>query len=366
LTITLIDVAVLFGMMQGLIVGLVILFSRFFKSEANQYLALSLLTVSAMIAGEWLLESGVDNTVVEVFTDLMWEYLFPVFFLKYFLQLVQHPLRQSKWINFLFLPFVITAIINIVIDLDLDFQLYHIPAFHNEVLLENYYQFEYIGSLLFVVILDFWSFRIIKGAGTPFVQQWVFQFWLMTTLLIIVWIVIFALSEWWGLDFFKLLWAILSIAFFWITYRGCFQFKLAEDKFEIRQILAQKDANREISPSFIQLPPEKLYFQNIERMMRAEYLYRDPNLSRDLLSAALGISSGYLSQILNKQAGKNFSEYVNTYRVQEVKKMLTDPEFENYSLLSIGLEAGFNSKSTFYATFKRHTGQTPSAYRNNP
>lgn len=365
MTITLIDITVLFGMMQGFIVGMVILFSRFFRSEANQFLALSLLTVSVMIAGEWLLELGVDNIAVVVFTDLMWEYLFPVFFLKYFLFAVEHPLRFSKGIRLLYLPFILTALINITIDLDLDFKLYYIPAFHDDVVLTSYYELEYAGSILFVVLIDLWAYRIIQSSKPGFNTKWIVQFWWMASILILFWIIVYVIAELSHLDFFKLLWAILSVAFFWVTYRGCFQFKLAEDKYEIRQILAQKDTEVGILPGFNQLQPENHYYQKLERMMRQQHRYRDPALNRDIVATELGISSGYLSQILRAQAGTNFSDYVNNYRIQEVKNMLIDPEFGNYSLLSIGYEAGFNSKSTYYATFKKSTGLTPSAYRNN-
>jgi AraC-like DNA-binding protein len=51
--------------------------------------------------------------------------------------------------------------------------------------------------------------------------------------------------------------------------------------------------------------------------------------------------------------------------VEEVKKKLKNPEFDNYSIISIGLESGFNSKSVFYKAFKKHTGKSPSEYRGN-
>ncbi len=364
MTLTLIDIAVLFGWFQGLVVGLVILFSRFFRSESNRYLGLSLLTVSAMIAGEWLLELGKESIVVVVFTDIMWEYLFPVFFLKYFLYALNNPLRKNKAINLLYLPFLLTAFINIIIDLDLDFELYHVPAFHDGNILSAYYQLEYVGSILFVVVLDVWAYRIIQCTKQQFPNKWTLQFWWMATLLIFLWVVIYVIAEWSHMDFFKWLWAFMSIAFFWITYRGCFQFKLAEDKFEIRQILAQKYTDLEAPPSATRELPENHYFQRLERMMLEQHRYRDPNLNRDKVASDLGISSGYLSQLLNARNGNNFSEYINAYRIREVKSMLVDPEFKDYSLLSIGYEAGFNSKSTFYATFKKSTGLTPSAYRN--
>ncbi|MEL6256529.1 MAG: helix-turn-helix domain-containing protein [Bacteroidota bacterium] len=75
------------------------------------------------------------------------------------------------------------------------------------------------------------------------------------------------------------------------------------------------------------------------------------------------LSNGYLSQIINQKEGKNFFDFINGYRVEEVKRNLADPNFDHFSILGIGLEAGFKSKSTFNAVFKKMTGHTPTAYK---
>ena len=81
------------------------------------------------------------------------------------------------------------------------------------------------------------------------------------------------------------------------------------------------------------------------------------------MAEALGNSSGYLSQVIREVADSNFTTYVNTFRVEAVKLMLKDDAYASFSLLAIGQEAGFKSKSAFYNTFKKHTGMTPSAYQ---
>jgi YesN/AraC family two-component response regulator len=77
----------------------------------------------------------------------------------------------------------------------------------------------------------------------------------------------------------------------------------------------------------------------------------------------LNISVGYLSQIISEQSEKKIPDYLNYYRTEEVKKMLLDPDFDRYSLLAIGLEAGFNSKTAFYTAFKKETGTTPATFK---
>ncbi|MBP2832386.1 helix-turn-helix domain-containing protein [Aquimarina sp. U1-2] len=101
----------------------------------------------------------------------------------------------------------------------------------------------------------------------------------------------------------------------------------------------------------------------IEKLLNDKKVYKDPTLSLDSFSDLLHISTRYTSTLVNELFDKNFRDLINEYRVNEVKMMLQHPDYKDYSLLSIGLEAGFNSKSTFHAAFKKHTGLTPMKYQ---
>lgn len=98
-------------------------------------------------------------------------------------------------------------------------------------------------------------------------------------------------------------------------------------------------------------------------LMEAEHLYRQGDLTLHDLSEALAISPHNLTEVINTQLGQNFYDFVNGYRVREVQARLADPAHDHLTLLAIGLEAGFNAKSSFNAVFKKHTQMTPSAYR---
>lgn len=87
------------------------------------------------------------------------------------------------------------------------------------------------------------------------------------------------------------------------------------------------------------------------------------NLSLSDLAQLNGVSAHNLSEVINTKLGKSFYDFINYYRVEEVKKMLNDAKYENFSILSIGFEAGFNSKTSFNTIFKKFTGTTPSEYK---
>ena len=91
--------------------------------------------------------------------------------------------------------------------------------------------------------------------------------------------------------------------------------------------------------------------------------HRDSQLSLPQLAEKLGVSVNYLSQIINEQLDQNFFEFVNAYRIDEAKEILIDKRREKENILTIALESGFNSKSSFYTAFKKQTGLTPGAFR---
>ncbi len=105
------------------------------------------------------------------------------------------------------------------------------------------------------------------------------------------------------------------------------------------------------------------YFKKLEYLVQIEKAYRNPNLSLSSMAEMLDISACYLSSMLNATIKRSFIDYINEYRVTDVKKNLRKREYEHYTIVSVGLEAGFNSKSAFYKAFKKHTGITPTQFR---
>ncbi len=108
---------------------------------------------------------------------------------------------------------------------------------------------------------------------------------------------------------------------------------------------------------------ENPHFENFVHLIKTEKIHLDPLLNLDVVAEKLEISSNYLSQIINKNTGRTFCDIIGKLRVEEIKKMLDNTQYDKYTLLSIGLEAGFNSKSVFYRTFKKHTRMTPTEYK---
>ena len=89
--------------------------------------------------------------------------------------------------------------------------------------------------------------------------------------------------------------------------------------------------------------------------------YKNPDIKLKDIAKELNVSSHKLSQLLNDNFGKSFALFINEYRIEEAKKLLK--ENKQFTLEAIGFEAGFSSKSSFYATFKKIVGKTPSEFK---
>ncbi|WP_229493923.1 helix-turn-helix domain-containing protein [Massilia arenae] len=136
--------------------------------------------------------------------------------------------------------------------------------------------------------------------------------------------------------------AILS----WIVHHGAKAEVAKKEKYQNRKLTGQ-DAGELI--------------ESLNRVMREQQLYLNPNLSLALLAKKVGNLQTTVSQVINENLGKSFNLYINEFRIQHAQDLLISE-----SRMNMGLVAecsGFNSTSTFFAAFKKTTGQTPASYR---
>ena len=102
--------------------------------------------------------------------------------------------------------------------------------------------------------------------------------------------------------------------------------------------------------------------EKLVKVMEEERLYLNSELTVQDLSHRLAANRQYISEALNIHLGKSFYDFVNDYRVEAFRQLCSDPAHQHYTILGLALEAGFNSKATFNAIFKKKVGMTPSEY----
>ena len=109
---------------------------------------------------------------------------------------------------------------------------------------------------------------------------------------------------------------------------------------------------------------DQALFQQLERLMHDEHLYRQSDLTLEKVASRMKVSRVFLSQAVNRCTGRHFNNYLNEFRVRETVRIMSNSA-DNLTLEGIALESGFNSRTTLYRAFKKVTGLSPSEFLNN-
>jgi AraC-like DNA-binding protein len=147
---------------------------------------------------------------------------------------------------------------------------------------------------------------------------------------------------------------VFMIAFFGIRQTEIFTPRAAADE--------EEEPKKKYTKSGLTEETSVQLHQKLTQLMAEEGLYRQSELSITDLASRLGVHPNYLSQIINQKESKNFYEYVNTYRLEEFKRLVAMSKNQQFTLLSLAYDCGFSSKSSFNRYFKKATGKTPSEY----
>jgi AraC-like DNA-binding protein len=121
---------------------------------------------------------------------------------------------------------------------------------------------------------------------------------------------------------------------------------------------AEEEIPRNVEPDEM----DKLLFAEIEKEMEGG-LFKDPNLSLDMLSGKTSSNPTYISKSVSHCTGKTFKAWINEYRIKEAVRLLSDKEKGNISIDTLALDSGFNDRTTFYRAFKKATGLSPSDFK---
>ena len=146
------------------------------------------------------------------------------------------------------------------------------------------------------------------------------------------------------------LWVVMSMIIYWM---------LIEVLLNPKQFFSYSFGS---SSNGFPIEQVEAYKSQLLHIMKDQRAYLDPALSLDKLAKQLEMNPKYLSLVINNGFNKNFYEFVNEYRIAEVKERLLDPSYSHLTIAAIANEAGFNSKSSFNSIFKKHTNSTPKEF----
>lgn len=365
---------VLLGIVQGVFLGLVILLRGGSKNKALKTFAWLLLLQSVVILDNHLCYTGLMKHVLHLndSTEPLVLLLFPLIYLFLYQLLERKPLLVKKhWIHFVpALIYALTQIKYYLHPLSVKYNAY-LGAYHanlKEAAVPTHITYEYhwvkdefrwlvLASFLCYAFL---SIRMIlsRKRTTPlpskknltnkyrFSRNVVF---LMITALVLVFLVFLNHDDDAGDHYIGIFNTMVAFATSFVM--------LSESRFFENSWIADKYETLGHQQTKLSLSIVDKYIQE-----HSFFLSQDASLQK--LAQSLQTTTNHVSKVINVEAGMNFNEYINSFRVNCAKERLLNPKFVHLTIEAIGNSVGFKSKTAFYSAFKKHTEQSPKQYVN--
>lgn len=366
---------ILSGLLQCFILGIILLFYKKGKHTSNCLIGLFILL--CVLHFLWILV--IDTNVGDIFRQFFWfpySYLLalgPLMYL-YTKSLTQHDFKVGSGALRHFVPVVVEFLA----------QLYFI----REGIESNRVHYDITGFIAFrivqlaaaaisIVLYGKNSLELIRRHEAAMVENfsnqrdvtlsWLYRLVKYLRLLWIFWLVfevlfiLFLQFQMHFLPVYLALYTLLGVTTYCTYWIGV-------------QALAKAGVHIEMVPA--QVPPEKSgvysrldesdlnnYAEALNTLMQKEKLYLHETLSLRMLAQRLNIEPNLVSHVLNSVLRKSFYDYVNEFRIEEVKRKIDDPAYRHLKIVEVAYECGFNSKATFNRVFKKVTGRPPSDFR---
>lgn len=353
------------------------------KEVADYILAILFLTLCFQLAVNFIMFSGYITKFPHVIgtsgpLSLLYGPLL-FFFIKNYIS-EKHEFK-AKYL-FHFVPFLADYIFNFF-HFYLDSGAEKIIAFNNIVNGKPDYEISVslIARSISPIIYCIWSIGVLRVHRKnlkklySFTSDWLKLEWLwyLTWSMLIVGacalivnfiIVFFDVADWIELRKY-----ILVLAAFWVFFLGYYSIKRTPfyrsyhidglDTLDMDEVENQPEKYEKTRLKEEEIPELK---KKLLEYIDEEKPYLNQNLTIGELADSIEVPSYQLSQLINDKLGQTFFEFINSYRINELKVRFFDPKFGNLTLLGIAMECGFNSKASFNRIFKQLTNQTPTEY----
>lgn len=366
-------------------ISIVSLFVLFILQKRNKlisdyFLILNNVLLSLFLLSDIWIKQGL-NTLNFILQKTISFYIFPVFFI-YSLLLVSktHKLKRN-WLWFA--AFAISFTVFIIVD----FTVFHRytpqdlqKLFTNPSLP---YHFFYKSNKVFIAICLIWFLGVLRKYQQEIKEnhssiesirlRWLKNFVWLYMIINIISFLIFIVFHSGFLPSIRQVFFILNISLvlslFYLSFYGIRQYNVAEF-YENKPTESSESSTRndttvaeKYSTSSLSYEGMKQLYHQLEEVFNNEKLYTEPQLQIQDVANKLDVTVYKVSQTINTMAQKNFYDFVNGYRVEYLKQLLIDPGNKQYTILALGIESGFNSKSSLNRVFKQFSGMSPREYQ---
>ncbi len=367
-----VDYILLAGVLQGFVFnGFTLL--RKTNTKTIIFLSMVVFFLSLNNLQAWLIDIGFSSGVFIIKQLLVpWYSLIAPMFFLFLIHYLKVENRYESILKFV----VFVFLLQLVIRLSIILYTYFYGDTSETSLIESYTTLEEITNAIIAILFVAKSLQIVflKTEFHDFIKtydsmKWLKIFLILGIIVVVFWV--FAIVV--NLNV-KTDWAnnplriSTSILLYWIGYQGVYKYDLLMERISIRETVrknsvASQEPKTPNNKSEILNNKYASDFERIDSYILQHKLHLDPNFGLDFLSREIEMSVSHISKVINATHSSNFSDYINAYKVEQAKIMLSDRNYSNYTIVAIGLESGFNSKSAFYNAFKKFTGQTPTQYK---
>ncbi|WP_052823523.1 helix-turn-helix transcriptional regulator [Neotamlana sedimentorum] len=361
---------ILIGIIQGLLFNLIVFIKRRKFTPSVKYLNIVVLCLSLNNLREFIFDGDFfSKSFIYVYLTIPWHFfIVPMFyaFLVFYLRLNG---KRSNYLCFTYVIFFIEIVTRLVLIVFIE---------NFEKVFADYMVFEEMVNAMYsififynIIKLVFFNKKSTFEIDLYYNLHWVKNILKFGSILMILWVVAliyyFFTRSAWVYDPLKLFYSVLI---YWLGYEGLVHTKILNDRISIRNDIAYQNFNLKPVTKNYQSTKHNLFNKKqikelvvIQNYIIVQKKFLDPFLSLSKLAEELDMSVSHLSQLINTYGHKSFTDLINFYRIEHAKKLLSDKEFKHYKIVAIGMESGFNSKSTFYSAFKKYTSVTPSVFR---
>jgi AraC-like DNA-binding protein len=365
------NVILLFGTVQGIILSLVLLFSRGDKRQNRYFLAAFMLVLAYNSFGTFCWSSGFYTRWLDIFDSIFpYTFIFTVgsSFYLYIKTTIEPHSIPAKTIFKTYLPAVIDSVFRILLVVYLILNRLGASLGISAAQIDAFYQ--PIARAAMVIV--FWYFlikavRLFKNhqsrtkdsqltSEQTIATKWTRALLIAMTLIAGVWAltifgsILFGIT---GLAFFAPIEIILVIFVYWIGLRGYQQTRVVY----INEQKAVKTYTDNIEPE-----EAERCVNLLKAAMETDKLYLDPELTVNKVADHLAANPKLISAVLNRELKKGFSAFVNEYRVAEVKEKMLHPNNRHLTLAGLAFNSGFNSVATFQRVFKVSENMSPKEF----
>jgi len=329
------------GAFNGLFMGLYFLFFAKPKHISNRFLGAMLIMLSIRIGKSVFFYFNPNLAFIYLQFGLIACFFIGPFLYFYIKSVVQPESNIKKtWQYHILILFPIALIIGYLYPFETNINLWR-PFIINTI---------YFQWLIYIIATGFLLKNTIKKLFTWKKKLNSLEIWLLSILIGNMFILTSYIS------FHYTYYIVGALSFSFIFYLLFLYIFFNRKKTSVLFKTSKKYADKKIETTQAIILMEKL-----DSIMKEGELYKNANLKSSDVAMQLKISTHQLSQLLNDNLGKSFPVFINEYRIAEAKNIVRTNNL--LTLEAIGYECGFNSKSTFYTTFKKIAGTTPAKFK---